>query len=47
MSKLRIGYYDTGEIKHCYFRRFKHYRIKRNGFRSIRWKMFVANSNKL
>lgn len=47
MSKRRIGWYEDGSFKYSYFRRFKHYRIKRNGFRMIRWKMYVAMSEKL
>lgn len=47
MSKRRIGWYEDGSFKYSYFRRFKHYRIKRNGFRMIRWKMYVAMAIKL
>jgi len=46
MSKRIIGKYEDGSVKHSYFRRFKHYRIKRNGFAKIRWKMYVAKSIK-
>lgn len=42
MSKRIIGKYEDGSVKRSYFRRFKHYRIKRNGFHKIRWKMYVA-----
>ncbi len=44
MSKMIIGRYEDGSIKHCYFRKTKHHRIKRNGFLPIRWKMYVAKS---
>lgn len=47
MSKRRIGWYEDGSVKHSYFRRCKHHRTKRNGFRMIRWKMYVAMSIKL
>ncbi len=42
MSKIPIGRYEDGSIKHCYFRRSKHNRIKRNGFSKIRYRMFIA-----
>lgn len=42
MSKMIIGRYDDGSIKRCYFRKHKHYRIKQNGFKPIRWKMYCA-----
>lgn len=42
MSKRIIGKYEDGSVKRSYFRRFKHYRIKRNGFHKIRWKMYIA-----
>lgn len=42
MSKMIIGRYESGEIKHSYFRRTRHHRIKRNGFLPIRWKMYCA-----
>jgi hypothetical protein len=44
MSKLIIGRYNDGSIKHCYFRKRKHHRVKRNGFLPIRWRMYVAKS---
>jgi hypothetical protein len=44
MSKRIIGRYEDGSIKHCYFRKARHYRIKRNGFLPIRWRMYVAKS---
>jgi hypothetical protein len=47
MSKRVIGHYEDGSVKHSYFRRFKHYRIKRNGFGRIRFKMWVAKVNKV
>lgn len=47
MSKRRIGWYEDGSIKHSYFRRRKHHRTKRNGFRMIRWMMYVAMAEKL
>jgi hypothetical protein len=37
MSKYPIGRYDTGEIKHVYFRKHKHRRV-----RLIRKKMWLA-----
>ena len=42
MSKMITGRYDDGSIKHSYFRKTRHHRIKRNGFSPIRWKMYVA-----
>ena len=44
MSKRIIGKYEDGSIKCCYFRKGRHYRIKRNGFLPIRWRMYVAKS---
>lgn len=46
MSKRIIGKYEDGSVKHSYFRRFKHYRIKRNGFHKIRWQMHIAHQIK-
>lgn len=46
MSKIPIGRYEDGSIKHCYFRRYKHHRIKRNGFSMIRRRMWIAGSIK-
>ena len=42
MSKIPIGRYEDGSIKHCYFRRRKHLRTKRNGFSKIRRRMWIA-----
>ena len=42
MSKIPIGVYEDGSVKHCYFRRYKHLRIKRNGFSKIRRRMWIA-----
>lgn len=42
MSKIPIGVYEDGSVKHCYFRRRKHNRIKRNGFSMIRRRMWIA-----
>lgn len=42
MSKIPIGVYEDGSVKHCYFRRRKHNRIKRNGFSKIRRRMWIA-----
>ena len=47
MSKRVIGKYEDGSVKHSYFRRFKHHRIKRNGFSRIRFKMWIAKVNKV
>jgi hypothetical protein len=44
MSKMVIGRYEDGSIKHSYFRITRHHRIKRNGFLPIRWKLYVAKS---
>ena len=47
MSKRVIGKYEDGSVKHSYFRRFKHHRIKRNGFSRIRFKMWIAKVTKV
>jgi hypothetical protein len=46
MSKLKIGKWDTGEPKYIYFRKHKHYRVKENGFKKIRWLMYLAHEIK-
>lgn len=42
MSKRIIGRYECGAVSHSYFRKIKHHRIKRNGWRTIRWRMYLA-----
>jgi hypothetical protein len=44
MSKMITGRYDDGSIKHSYFRKTRHHRIKRNGFLPLRWKIYAAKS---
>jgi hypothetical protein len=44
MSKRIVGRYECGSIKHSYFRKTRHHRIKRNGFLPIRWKMYCAKA---
>lgn len=46
MSKRIIGKYNDGSPARCYFRKHKHHRIRRNGFRAIRWKMYLAHQIK-
>ena len=43
MSKMIIGKYECGATKRSYFRKHKHYRNKRNGWRTIRWRMYIAH----